>query len=148
MNVKETVNSNRFFGEHPVVLAVGIAFNFSLLFLVLYILWVSDKPNGYFICPVLIFFIYRLFIRVILKVSFGEEQILVKRFFGIINKVNYSDIFEMYKNKEGIFPFHVYVIKYRNDKGSKKKITFYAREFDLKKIVNEKGLRGVKVSNY
>lgn len=53
-------------------------------------------------------------------------------------KVNYSQIFSCYKNREGFAPVYIYVIKFNKDNAKIGKITFDATseevEFIVKKI--------------
>jgi hypothetical protein len=79
-----------------------------------------------------VFIIYLLFIwwsQLIYSVSFMNDHFIKEQKYKK-SRVNYSQIFSMYKNREGFAPVYIYVIKFKKDNGKIGKITFHSNSSD------------------
>ena len=104
------------------------------------------NPLGILICLLLFTLAVYLVSRFIKRVRFYDDSVQVEYMFSNKVELSYDTINNVYYNKEGFLPTHVYVIKYKS--GAKiKKATFYCSELEFKKVadfLHEKGVRKIR----
>ena len=72
--------------------------------------------------------------RFIRNLTFENNLITVQYEFGGKKQIPYGNIVTLYKNIEGFLFVHVYVLKFKNEKGIEKKVTFYCDESEITKL--------------
>ncbi len=122
-----------FLGITTLIAIFSIAIGFSI----------ELEPLGILSTIIIISFTLFYMRKVIRHVKFNENSFEVNYLYGRKIEVPYCNVYQIYYNKEGFLPTHVYVIKFKSD-DKKKKATFFAdlEEMKILKLyLLEKGIK-------
>jgi hypothetical protein len=134
-------------GESSFIYGIGILTLLVVLIITIG-LSIELKPIGIMTSVIILLIVLIVMRKIVKKVTFSDNAIEVIYLFNNTINVPYSVIYEIYYNKEGFLPSHVYVIRYKSGNG-KKKVTFYTdieEMITLKEFLVERGMKESRIS--
>ena len=117
----------KFWGEHKLIIYSAIIGFLIIEVTLILLLFISNDYTGMIISFVLLTLLAIWMRKMIIKVGFTDEYIIVNLLYRRNVKIQYENIKKIYKHKEGFLPFYIYVCKLNSSVGLKK-ITFYCSE--------------------